>query len=372
MLGDRLEASPTSPARLSFAVRHRTSEDDWLWINSANLDDLFRTRLPTPEVQQRYLLSWMAEEVEDDRLGSVRPPHPDQLSAVVGGVNGDRVEQLLRHAMSDGYIETTDDGGYRITPRGWQELENQEAHAVQEPATSALHRTANEVVQAVCPECGPSRRADVVASHTEREPPDGLVFEATTMSVLKCCGCSSLFVRREVSFSESEEQEQDPETGEWITVIQPTVAYWPQRERRSRPAWFSDVTDETVRVLLDETYAALSDNLLTLAAMGVRAVLDRVFELAGADAGAGFEEKLRFLSQERIIGDGERDILQVMTDAGSASAHRGWRPNPEQLEAILDSAEAILHRITVMIPRAARLRQSVPPRPPRRSKSQRQ
>src|SRR5690606_4361918 len=95
-------------------------------------------------------------------------------------------------------------------------------------------------------------------------------------------------------------------------------------------------------------------------------------ELAGADAGAGFEEKLRFLRQERIIGDSEHDILQVMTDAGSAAAHRGWRPAPEQLETILDSAEAILHRITVMTPRAARLRQSVPPRPPRRSRTGRQ
>jgi hypothetical protein len=365
MLGDRLEASPTAPARLSYAIRHRTSESDWLSINSANLDELASTRLPIPSVQRLNLLNWMAEEVEDDRLGTVRPPHSAQLAAVVGATNGDRVQDLFRHAMSDGYIEPTGEGGYRITPKGWDELDRDQR--VEPPAQPATYPQsgANDVVQAVCPVCGPRRRAEIIAAHTERQPPDDLVYEATTLNLLRCCGCNTLFVRRDVVFSENEEQEQDPVTGEWVRILRPTTTYWPERERRSRPAWFADVADETVRRLLDETYTALNANLLTLAAMGVRAVLDRVFELAGADAGAGFEEKLRSLREQEMIGAREHDILQVMTDAGSAAAHRGWRPEPEQLETILDSAEAILHRVAVMMDRAARLRESVPPRPRR-------
>jgi hypothetical protein len=171
------------------------------------------------------------------------------------------------------------------------------------------------------------------------------------------------------AFSEDEEQEQDSVTGGWQTVLYPTVTYWPQRERRSRPEWLGEVTDETVIRILDETYSALKADLLTLSAMGVRAVLDRVFELAGADPGAGFAAKLCSLREGGIIGDHEQKILEVMTDAGTAAAHRGWRPEFEQLATILDSMEAILHRISVISPKAAELQQSVPPRPRRQPKA---
>lgn len=63
------------------------------------------------------------------------------------------------------------------------------------------------------------------------------------------------------------------------------------------------------------------------------------------------------------IGQSEKKILLVMTDAGSAAAHRGWRPEPEHLDKILEATEALLHRLVVLGPAAAKLRETVPPRP---------
>ncbi|MBM6577024.1 hypothetical protein KCP91_11615 [Microvirga sp. SRT01] len=99
--------------------------------------------------------------------------------------------------------------------------------------------------------------------------------------------------------------------------------------------------------------------------MGVRALLNRTFDLAGADAGADFDTKLRQLRGAGTVGEAELETLRVMTDAGSAAGHRGWRPDPDQLDTILDAAEALLHCVAVQPARTARLRGAVPPRPTR-------
>ena len=54
-----------------------------------------------------------------------------------------------------------------------------------------------------------------------------------------------------------------------------------------------------------------------------------------------------------------------MTDAGSAASHRGWRPEFDDLDTILEAAEAVLYRIDVQPAVAARLRAQVPARPSR-------
>jgi hypothetical protein len=183
MLGERLEAAPNAYARLSYAIRHQTSEANWLCVSSVNLDDLARARLPTPRVQRLNLLKWMADQVEDDRLASVRPPPFDHLAAVAGAINGERVFELLRHAIREGYVEPTEDGGYRISPKGWEELEGQgDSHRIVEEIedSATVEASQPEIVQAVCPQCGPRRRAEVLAEYTERQPPDGRSFTRQT------------------------------------------------------------------------------------------------------------------------------------------------------------------------------------------------
>jgi hypothetical protein len=369
MLNARIEDNPIVASRLSYAIRHRTSEDDWLNINSGNLDELIATRLPTLVVQQHNLLRWMAHILDDDRLGSVRAPAYNDLAAVVGARDGQRVSELVNTSISDGLIRMTDDGGWGITPRGWTELEKIQPEPVVPQETSSHLSMRPEVIVAQCPVCGPHRRAEVVASHSERDPPDGDIFETTQFKVLRCGGCGTLYVQRETIFSENEEQEQDPTSGEWKTVLRPTVSFWPEYARRSRPEWFPELTDEISRQLLDEIYSALSSNLLTLAGMGVRALLDRAFELAGADPGGRFDQKLSSLLDNGVIGADEHATFVVLTDAGSAAAHRGWTPEPEQLETTLIAAEDFLHRVAVMPPRIATLREAVPRRPPRQRRT---
>lgn len=63
-------------------------------------------------------------------------------------------------------------------------------------------------------------------------------------------------------------------------------------------------------------------------------MLDKTFELAGADPNHGFAQKLTALEEQTVIAANEKELLLIMTDAGSAAAHRGWKPEPEDLDSI--------------------------------------
>ena len=154
-----------------------------------------------------------------------------------------------------------------------------------------------------------------------------------------------------------------PETGETETVLAPTVTYWPAPARRRRPDWLYKLDDGPLRNLLDEVYGALDADHRVLAAIGVRTALDRAMVLQGATEAAGFAMKLDELKSAGVISQQEKDILVALTDAGSAAAHRGWRPEASALTTIMDGIEAFLHRALVMTPAIAAIKAQVPERP---------
>ena len=361
MLGSRLDDDELAYARISYAIRHQTSEDDWLRIDSANLDRLVETSLPPMAGQTINLLQWVADEVGEDRLATV-PIDPVAIAASVGVTEPARIEPLIDHLAEQGLVVSSE-GELRLTPQGWERLSV--------PATSearpVLVAGDMPIETGDCPSCGLGRRADRVASHSEVHQAAGdPTYETETLGILRCRGCNTLYIRRDRVFSEDQDHEQDPVTGAWVTVAVPRTTFWPALAMRTPPPWLAQVQDATMRQLIDETYAALNAQLRTLAAMGVRAMLDRTFELAGADPASGFEQKLRELTAAGVISVQDRETLTVMTDAGSAASHRGWCPDPEALNTILDAAEAVLHRVAVQPGDAQRLRAVVPARPRRR------
>ena len=83
--------------------------------------------------------------------------------------------------------------------------------------------------------------------------------------------------------------------------------------------------DGQLHGILSEMYTAYDNRSYILTAVGLRTALDRGTEVLGIDPAITFAEKLDALKDGGWIGDTERDILEVVTDAGNAAAHRGWR-----------------------------------------------
>ena len=147
------------------------------------------------------------------------------------------------------------------------------------------------------------------------------------------------------------------------------VTYYPAPAKRKRPDWFSllDLEPELYR-LLNETYNALDVDARVLSATGARTIFDRASELLKIDPALTFKEKLDQLQNRGHISASERGHLDVLTDAGSAAAHRGWQPSTNELNTIMSIVETFIHRKFILESEVKRLKAQIPRRKKRRKK----
>jgi hypothetical protein len=173
MLPSRLDADPRAVARTSHAIRSRTSEEDWLEIDSTRVDDLTTHPLPAPPRQLANLINWLRQQAGDGGLAPIDVTDRNALAAIAGASDADALEHLLRWAVKEDLVELSSDGkNATLTPGAWESGKKEAA------ATIGTRRTELKVetVKGHCPRCGPDRRADVVASHEESwDTEDGLI-----------------------------------------------------------------------------------------------------------------------------------------------------------------------------------------------------
>jgi hypothetical protein len=105
-----------------------------------------------------------------------------------------------------------------------------------------------------------------------------------------------------------------------------------------------------------------------LSAMGARTIFDRASELLRIDSALTFKEKLDQLQNKGHISASERAQLDILTHAGSAAAHRGWKPTADQLNTVMSIVETFVHRKFVLESEAKRLKAQIPRRKKRRKK----
>ena len=206
-----------------------------------------------------------------------------------------------------------------------------------------------------CPRCGPDRNAEVLAEHATKGE-DGDFWWKITFLTLRCLGCDHIFIRCVESCSEDERpKDQDPETGEVIYDTRERITYWPSPPtspiRRSQPLWmWSKFRFKYPQFyeLIEELYAALNNNLPTLATIGIRTVFDCAAVLLGASQDQSFSQKLDELIRNNKISREEKEILGTLIDAGSAAAHRGWPPPAPDIESLMNTLENFLQRTFVL------------------------
>ena len=142
---------------------------------------------------------------------------------------------------------------------------------------------------------------------------------------------------------------------------------YPRPETKAKPPWLLriDAADATLAAILNEMYLALDSRAYILAAIGLRTTLDRATEVLGIKPTLTFEQKLNALATGGWIGPTERDVLSVVTDAGSAAAHRGWSPDEQALSALVSALEIFLQRAFIVDKEALKTRSNIPERPNR-------
>ncbi|MFF0948341.1 DUF4145 domain-containing protein [Rhizobium leguminosarum] len=352
-------------ARLSHATRLMASATDAEWpeINSVNLDDMLKRPLPTIDRQKTNLLVWAAAQLDDDHLGTVELSDEEDLTGVIGTIDGRRVSELISRAADDGLIAFVPDDCISITSRGWARLEPSAAGREElGNATAAPERDtiADRIIKAHCNKCRGLTNSWVRAEHTVTEN-DGLISWSDSFEVLQCCGCDTLSVRQEHWFSEWDEMDYD-EYGRMVMRPGIKEIYYPAPTVRAKPTWFDSISDEVLRNVLDELYAALNAGLGVLASVGARTLLDRAGYMLIGDPKGGFEGKLSALQSKGHISAQEKTTLEAVADAGNASAHRGYTPTAERLGHIVDIIENFLHRAFVLTGVVEDIRKATPAR----------
>ncbi|WP_143749604.1 DUF4145 domain-containing protein [Mesorhizobium sp. WSM3879] len=225
-------------------------------------------------------------------------------------------------------------------------------------------------VRGHCPNCGPARWADVVGHAKHREDDEeSQTWYQTDHRILQCPACEGIYHQTVSVFSEDYIY-VNGEYGQQVEFAE-SVSHWPEvpQIKKEKPNWINDLIsiDITLYELINDIYSALNIGLSVFSVIGVRTLLDRATEVLGIDAAITFDEKLDELLSQDYIGQTEKGILAIATDAGSAAAHRGWKPSDKDLSLILEAVEAFLHRVFIMRANVSGLKSTIPPKPKRKT-----
>jgi len=121
--------------------------------------------------------------------------------------------------------------------------------------------------------------------------------------------------------------------------------YYPPLPFRFKPEWYQELP-ESYQHILDEVYQALDSSRFFLASIGTRTALDQLVVEKIGDVGT-FKDKVERLCSTGFIDTEEKDMLLIGLDTGSASAHRGYKPDHEQMKIIMNILEAIFQKLLV-------------------------
>jgi hypothetical protein len=220
------------------------------------------------------------------------------------------------------------------------------------------------VLKTYCSSCQGDRNCEVKGHYGKLDEHDEAPISwRTDWYVLECRGCEYVFVQTVATNSEDYVYDVLP-SGEEVREHIETVETWPSRSKRPIPDWFNHSYIETdikntgsLASALKELYGALDADLSVLASIGIRTSFDIASELLGIDPGLTFKEKLDALVTSNFIMEAEKESIKILVDAGSASAHRGWKPSPGDLEALMNSLEDFIYS-TMVFPAQKRTREA--------------
>lgn len=216
-----------------------------------------------------------------------------------------------------------------------------------------------EIVWGNCPRCGPDKRATV---QCQVERPNANDLRPTTIfyRLLECGGCAIIYYQRCVEETLVDE--------DCIPEYRETSTFYPRRSKRERPQWLGELlwyADVDLFNLFDSLYRAFDAELNVLTAIGIRTAFDKSTEVLGVDPSLLFKEKLDQLLMAGHVGKSEYEVLKVLTDAGNAAAHRGWKPKDAEIEIMMSVLESFVFRNCIGVETIKELATKVPARPTR-------
>lgn len=208
----------------------------------------------------------------------------------------------------------------------------------------------NKTRKAHCNKCHGDRNHEILFIETTSWSDDKIgISGSDKYEMLKCRGCDRVIIRHT----------------QWISELpEPFVYFYPPLMSRTEPAWIRDMRGRSARLarrLLREIYIGVQNNMRALATMGVRALMEYTMVDSVGDQGT-FNKNLAEFERQGFISNKQRDILNIVLEAGHATTHRAYQPTDDDLAACIDIAESVMQNVYVHPHKAALLARRVPKR----------
>lgn len=174
-------------------------------------------------------------------------------------------------------------------------------------------------------------------------------------ALLKCNGCGEVSLAKQTIFIADGVKETE---------------YYPSPISRSLPRWathwiiLANDTQADVAQTMLEVYRAVAGKQYRLAAMGIRAAIERLMISTVGDL-PSFPEKMDAFEKSGAISLLQRKALAETLELGHAAMHRGYAPSEDDLQQALDIVEGICASIFEHEYAAKKLAKRVPRRAPR-------
>ena len=266
-----------------------------------------------------------------------------------------KVEFAVGHGLSAVFLKKDSQADKKMLLRSSLTAPMLKTHNVEE--------TVLNTICSYCSVCDRDQNSTLITEHQHVTPNE--VKATISYRIVECLGCSSVSMNIKLLDVGAA---YDVENGGFLyAMMEGRELTFPPKLHRRQPKWLGDVAaqDRALAGLLWEVYASLNMWCHVLAAIGLRTVFDRAAELLGIDLALPFSRKLDRLMSGGWIGETERELLGVLVDAGSAAAHRGWRPSVENLDTLFDVMEPFLQRAFLTKDKVRVMAPDVPQRPRR-------
>lgn len=169
---------------------------------------------------------------------------------------------------------------------------------------------------------------------------------------LQCRGCESVTTLHESWFSEVCDYDGNP-------IIE--KAYYPPAISRPVPKWLRDIHSSEIQSLMQQIYRAFHNDSLSLAAMGVRAVIEAIMIEKVGDQNS-FHANLKEFESKGFISKIQRTTLDTALDLGHATIHRAFSPDTKQIGLAMDILENLVHVLYFLEHQSANESKRIPKR----------
>lgn len=222
------------------------------------------------------------------------------------------------------------------------------------------------IIEAHCNKCGGFRKHDQlfdIGTSWEEVVDSGRNSIGGTDSyyLIRCRGCEAIHLKHESTFSEDYDVDGSANV---------KTTYYPAALSRRKPEWLGSIHSpfwsgqSNIEISLREIYVAIQNDCRQLAAMGIRALLEVIMIEKVGDTGSIGANVRKFFAAGFVSPNDQTLFNTFLMEAGHAAMHRGFVPDRQMLETLLDLTEGLIASIYVHPHRATALQGTIPPRKP--------